>query len=504
VGTGIGTAIEEKIVTALDETSHELDVEDVPASEPDLSTMLGSATLITVANRLPCAWPPTDAHLVPTPGGLASTVLPVARRSAATWIGTAPEGDDLAPRTIDGIRLVPVSLTAEQEEGYYAGFSNAAIWPLYHDALRPSRFRRTLWDHYVSVNRQVAAATVAEIAPDDVVWVHDYHLQLVPMFVRAARPDTRIGFFLHIPFPDPALFRRLPWRSDVLRGLLGADVLGFQDGTSARNFQRCCQELGLGTVDGEAVRHAHGESVVGVFPVATDGIVLDEMSRWPGADLGATALRQQCGNPDVLLLGVDRLDYTKGIDVRLKAYELLLRSGRFQADRTVFLQVAPPSRTDVREYQAEQARVERAVARINGRYGSPGHQPILYLNQSMSTEELVAAYRAADVMVVTPLRDGMNLVAKEYIAAQHDHRGALVLSEFAGAAAQLDLAHIVNPYDLPSVAAGIFAAATADPLEAADRMRRMRETVMAESPEEWALAIVKRLIDQRGPGREDA
>jgi len=207
-----------------------------------------------------------------------------------------------------------------------------------------------------------------------------------------------------------------------------------------------------------------------------------------------------CGDPDVLLLGVDRLDYTKGIDVRLKAYELLLRTGRLAADRTVFLQVAPPSRTDIREYQTEQGRVERAVARINGRYGTPGHQPVLYLNQSMSTDDLVAAYRAADVMVVTPLRDGMNLVAKEYVATQYDHRGALVLSEFAGAAAQLDLAHIVNPYDLPSVAAGILDAVTSPPDIARPRMAQMRAAVLAESPEQWALAFVRAVVESRGVG----
>ena len=484
-------------MTTVDEPRQSAQLDDWPSAGHDLVQLLGTARLVTVANRLPCSWPPPDAHLVPTPGGLASTVLPVARRSGATWIGSTTDVTDGDPLVIDDIRLIPVPLTEEQEEGYYAGFSNGAIWPLYHDALRPSRFRRALWDQYVTVNRLFADATIAECDRDDVVWVHDYHLQLVPMLVRAARPDVHIGFFLHIPFPDPSLFRRLPWRSAILRGLLGADVVGFQDGNSARNFQRCCQELGIGATDGEAVRHANGVTVVGAFPVATDGIVLDELSRWPGADLGAASLRQQCGNPDVLLLGVDRLDYTKGIDVRLKAYEMLLRSGRLDPDTTVFVQVAPPSRTDVREYQAEQGRVERAVARINGRFGNPGHQPVLYLNQSMSTEELVAAYRAADVMVVTPLRDGMNLVAKEYVAAQHDHRGALVLSEFAGAAALLDLAHIVNPYDLPSVAAGILHAVTAPPAEARERMRRMRAAVMAESPELWAHGFLKRVVEHR-------
>ena len=332
------------------------------------------------------------------------------------------------------------------------------------------------------------------------VWVHDYHLQLVPQLVRAARPEARIGFFLHIPFPDPALFRRLPWRSSILAGLLGANVIGFQDSTSARNFQRCCQELGLGATEGDAVRHAAGTTMVGAFPVATDSAAIDAMGRTREAAEGAASLRRLCGDPDVLLLGVDRLDYTKGIDVRLKAYELLLRTGRLAADRTVFLQVAPPSRTDIREYQTEQGRVERAVARINGRYGTPGHQPVLYLNQSMSTDDLVAAYRAADVMVVTPLRDGMNLVAKEYVATQYDHRGALVLSEFAGAAAQLDLAHIVNPYDLPSVAAGILDAVTSPPDIARPRMAQMRAAVLAESPEQWALAFVRAVVESRGVG----
>ena len=488
-------------MTALEEPTYPSLVEPDDWSE-ELQVLLGAGTLVTVANRLPCCWPPSEDHLVPTPGGLASTLLPVARRSGATWVGSVSAGADQEPVTIDDIRLVPVPLSAEEETGYYAGFANAGIWPLYHDALRPSRFSRAQWNHYVTVNRRFADAAIAEAGPASAVWVHDYHLQLVPRFIRSSRPTARIGFFLHIPFPHPALFRRLPWRMAILSGLLGADLIGFQDTSSAENFKDCCAQLGLGTVAGDVVHHSHGSTTVGTFPVATDGSIFDEISRSPSTELDAAALRRHCGNPELLLLGVDRLDYTKGIDIRLRAYEMLLRSGRIDPQTTVFLQVAPPSRTDVREYQAEQARIEQAVARINGRYGSTAHQPVLYLNQSMSTSDLVAAYRAADVMLVTPLRDGMNLVAKEYVASQYDHRGSLVLSEFAGAAVQLGLAHIVNPYDLPSVAAGILDAVSMDPAQARQRMQQMRETVMAESPQQWAQGFLSELAVHAQLGAE--
>jgi trehalose 6-phosphate synthase len=330
----------------------------------------------------------------------------------------------------------------------------------------------------------VAAAAAA--SPGAIVWIQDYHLQLVPEMLRDLRPDVRIGFFMHIPFPPPELFKQLPRRAELLRGLLGADLVGFQNAGGAANFVRLAEKvLGL-RVKHQAIEVDKRLVRVGAFPISVDVAELDKLARTPEVRERAAQIREDLGSPDRIMLGVDRLDYTKGIEHRLKAYRELLADGRVKVPDTVLVQVAVPSRERVGHYRLLRDKVEREAGGLNGEYGRLGVPAVHYLNQSFNRFELAALYRAADVMVVTPLRDGMNLVAKEYVASRVDNGGTLVLSEFAGAAFQLKQAYLVNPHDLDGLKDTLVRALEADPSDAARRMRSMRRHLRANDVQQWA------------------
>jgi trehalose 6-phosphate synthase len=325
------------------------------------------------------------------------------------------------------------------------------------------------------------------------VWVQDYQLQLVPGMLRERRPDLRIGFFLHIPFPPTELFVQLPWREQVVRGLLGADLVGFHTPGHARNFRQLATRFG-GVRAGKQYEVVVGDRVVklGAFPISIDSKALDEMSRRPEVEQRAAEIRKELGDPRKLVLGVDRLDYTKGINVRLRAFEELLGDGTV-GDDTVFLQIATPSRERVEHYVRLRAEIEQTVGRINGDHGSVGQQPVHYLHQSMPRDELTAFYLAADVMLVTPLRDGMNLVAKEYVACRHDEGGVLVLSEFTGAARELTQALLVNPHDTDGVKKAVARALEMPPAEARKRMKALRRQVLTHDVDRWARSFLDAL-----------
>ena len=304
--------------------------------------------------------------------------------------------------------------------------------------------------------------------------MHDYQLQLVPKMLRAMRPDLRIGFFLHIPFPPQELFLQLPWRRPVLEGLLGADLVGFQVQGAASNFSRVARRL-LGASGTDTVLDYDGRQVrVGAFPISVDTAALIKRASDPAVQARARQLRDELGSPEVVLLGVDRLDYTKGIDRRLIAIGELFADGSLTRSRAVLVQIAVPSREDDPHYRQEREHLEQLVGEVNGSYSTVGHPAVHYLYQSVELDELVALYLAADVMLVTPLRDGMNLVAKEYVASRVDASGALVLSEFTGAAQELRDAILVNPHDLDGLKTAIRHAVGLDPNEGTARMRRMR------------------------------
>ncbi len=458
--------------------------------------------LVIVANRLPVdrvEQPDGSSTWRPSPGGLVTAVEPVMRANDGVWMGW-PGGteQDLEPFETDGLALHPMSMSAEEIEGHYEGFSNGTLWPLYHDLVAKPEFHREWWDAYVAVNQRFAD-TAAELANERaLVWVHDYQMQLVPQMLRELRPDLRIGFYLHIPFPPAELFQQLPWRRQLLEGLLGADLVGFQLPGGAANFVRLVrQRVGHKThrdlvylPDGRTVRAA-------AFPISIDTKGFEELAQSPEVTARAKEIRSALGDPRKIFLGVDRLDYTKGIYARLRAYAELLQDGHLDVEDAVFVQVAVPSREQVEEYQRLRDETDRLVGRINGDLGRIGRPAISYLHSSYPREEMAALYRAADIMVVTPYRDGMNLVAKEYVACQYDDAGALVLSEFAGAADELRQAWLVNPYDINGMKTALREAYEADGKELTKRMRAMRKTVSNNDVAAWADSFMTELAKVR-------
>jgi trehalose 6-phosphate synthase len=384
------------------------------------------------------------------------------------------------------MHLVPVELSEEEVDRYYEGFSNASLWPLYHDVVEKPEYHRAWWDSYVQVNKRFAERAAEVAAEGAIVWVHDYQLQLVPAMLRQRRPDLTIGFFLHIPFPPYELFTQLPWRSAIVEGLLGADLIGFQQPNAASNFVALARRLHDLPTKGNTISYEGRTVAAKAFPISIDVAAFDELASSPEVLARAAEIREELGQPEKIVLGVDRLDYTKGIGVRLEAFEELLEDGALEAPATTLVLVATPSRERVEHYVTMREAIEQQVGHINGLYGSIAGSAVRYFNQSMPREELAALYRAADVMLVTPYRDGMNLVAKEYVAARGDLGGVLVLSEFAGAAAELKQALLVNPHDVAGVKGQLLRALRMDPAEGAKRMRAMRRHVAKHDLDHWA------------------
>jgi trehalose 6-phosphate synthase len=461
----------------------------------------GRSSFVVVANRLPVdriEMPDGSTAWRRSPGGLVTALAPVMQGHHGAWIGwTGSPDEKLDPFDDNGMHLVPVMLSAEDVQLYYEGFSNATLWPLYHDVIVAPEFHREWWESYVAVNRRFAEAA-AEAADDNAdVWVHDYQLQLVPAMLRRLRPDVRIGFFLHIPFPPTELFAQMPWRRQILDGLMGADLVGFQRPGAASNFARLARNrMGLRT-RGDRI-HLPDDRIVRAkaFPISIDVNELESLARQPETTARAAEMREEVGNPTHILLGVDRLDYTKGIRQRLRAFGELLDEKRISVDDAVFIQVATPSRERVEQYRVLRDEIELLVGRINGEHGRIGTPAINYLHTSYSRTEMAALFRAADVAVVTPLRDGMNLVAKEYVSTRYDDTGALVLSEFAGAADEFRQAFLVNPHDINGMKDTIVDAMNTDERQLGRRMKAMRKHLAAHDVNVWAQAFLKALHDE--------
>ena len=477
----------------------------------------GNSDFVVVANRLP-----VDMERLPdgtvtwkrSPGGLVTALEPLLRRQRGAWIGWpgVVDGDE-EPIVEDGLELYPVRLSADDVAEYYEGFSNATLWPLYHDVIVKPIYHREWWDRYVDVNRRFAEATSRAAAEGATVWVQDYQLQLVPKMLRMLRPDLTIGFFLHIPFPPVELFMQMPWRTEIIEGLLGADLVGFHLPGGAQNFLFLSRRL-VGANTSRAsigVRSRFGEVhvgfrtvKVGAFPISIDSAELDRSARNRDIRRRAREIRAELGNPRKILLGVDRLDYTKGIDIRLRAFSELLAEGRAKRDDTVLVQLATPSRERVDSYRVLRNDIEQQVGHINGEYGEVGHPVVHYLHRPVPRDELIAFFVASDVMLVTPFRDGMNLVAKEYVACRSDLGGALVLSEFTGAAAELRQAYLTNPHDLEGVKDTIEAALNQTPEEGRRRMRALRRQVLAHDVDRWARSFLDVLAATKSHARDEA
>ena len=465
-------------------------------------TKIAQADLVIVANRLPVdrvVNPDGSVAWRTSPGGLVTAIEPVMRVNDGAWIGWSGGSDsDLQPFVEDGLALVPVPLDEEEIKEFYEGFSNGTLWPLYHDVVAKPEFHREWWDCYVKINRRFAEKAAEHAADGATVWVHDYQMQLVPSMLRELRPDLRIGFFLHIPFPPAELFQQLPWRRQILEGLLGADVVGFQRPGAAQNFIRLVRQRVGHKTHRDMVYLPDGRTVqAAAFPISIDTAALEELARSEAVQKRAVEIREQLGNPKFILLGVDRLDYTKGIHSRLRAYGELVANGTIDVEDAVFVQVATPSRERVEQYRVLRDDIDRLVGRLNGDLGRIGRPAISYMHSSYPRDEMAALFRAADIMVVTPLRDGMNLVAKEYVACRYDDDGALVLSEFAGAADELRQAYLVNPYDINGMKEAIVAAMHAQPRDLAKRMKAMRKTVADHDVKDWANGFLQVLAESR-------
>jgi trehalose 6-phosphate synthase len=474
------------------------------AAPSDTATTAHSYDFVVVSNRLPVdqlVGADGQVSWQHSPGGLVTALEPVMQASGGAWVGWAGQHDlDLEPFESDGIQLVPVPLSEDELEKYYEGFSNGTLWPLYHDVISPPRYHREWWESYVAVNQRFADAVLAIASPGAVVWVQDYQLQLVPRMLRLARPDLTIGFFNHIPFPPYGIFSQLPWRTQIIEGLLGADVVGFQRVADAANFSRAARRLTeyairnpIIEVPGYESGGAPRQVLAKAFPISIDSQSFEELARRPEILARSREIRAGLGNPKTVMLGVDRLDYTKGIGHRLTAFGELLEEGRLRVEDVTLVQIASPSRERVQAYIELRDEIELTVGRINGDFDTMSHTAISYHHRSYPREEMVALYLAADVMLVTALRDGMNLVAKEYVASRFDNQGVLVLSEFTGASDELKRALRINPHDIEGLKDSIVQAIEMPLLERRRRMRSMRNLVLRNNVERWSADFLSAL-----------
>jgi alpha,alpha-trehalose-phosphate synthase [UDP-forming] len=420
--------------------------------------------LVTVTHREPFHVIERDneRRVERTAGGLIAALEPAMRAMNGLWVSADVKGG-AEERLSTMLEELPyhwqgVGYDDELYQGFYLGFSNRSVWPLFHSMLGVAEYHRRDWSAYVEVNRRFAAALIENVRERDFIWVHDYQLFLVPHYLREAElpADARVGFFLHIPFPPYDIFRTLPWAKEILQGMLGASLVGFHVAEYAANFFDCVEQILEIRCDRLRGRVQQGERYVHVrsIPIGIDAVAIHNQVRQPQTQERARQLHAEVGC-ETLIIGVDRLDYTKGIFERLSALETFFEKNPERRGQVSMIQVAVPSRGDIEAYRDLRELIERQVGHINGLYATPGWTPVTFMCRSVPFEELVALYHAGDIALVTPLRDGMNLVAKEYVAAHREGKGVLILSELAGAAQQLTEAELVNPYHVDGIAAAI-------------------------------------------------
>ena len=457
--------------------------------------------LLVVSNRLPIVLEKKAGgwSYKPGSGGLVNALAPVLSHRGGVWIGwpgmPLARGGAWQRVLAEGFRergydLVPVLLSAEEVKGFYEGFANAILWPLFHDLLGQCNFQPAFWYAYLAVNEKFADAVRRHSRRDDFIWIQDYQLIHVAELMRRRNDTPRVGFFLHIPFPPLDILLKLPWRGQILKAFLAYDLLGFQTPRDTRNFLACLQALlpEAEIVDQypvSEVRLGSRTVKVGAFPIGIDFQSYDETARSEEIGRRVDELRGRFG-PAQLIVGVDRLDYTKGLVERLEAFRNALQRYAELRERVLLFQLVVPSREGVPEYQALKAHVERLVGEINGEFSTAGWVPVHYHYKSLRRRDLIALYRLARIGFVTSIKDGMNLVAKEFCACQIEGRGVLVLSEFAGAAAQLQGgALLVNPHDIEGMADALKAAFDMDEEERRWRMEEMRKILREQDIFWW-------------------
>ena len=455
--------------------------------------------MILVSNRLPVTvrTQGQEFTLEQSGGGLASGLKGARWDGGRIWIGWPGETPPDArrqelDRALAQLDTQPVYLTRAEQKGFYEDFSNGALWPVFHSLIDQLALELEGWATYRRVNEKFAQATIDAYRDGDTIWIHDYHLMLVPQLVRQALPQARIGFFLHIPFPAQEIYRVLPERRELIEGLMGSDLIGFHTTTFAENFLHSARSvLGL-KPSGTTVRYGRRSVRVGAFPMGVDAGTWESRARSTNVAKQVLSLMQDAGKRKVVV-SIDRLDYTKGLLRRIAAIERLLHQDPSIAERVRFIQVTFPSRERLESYAGLRRQINELVGRLNASYGSPRSLPIHLVHRSFSEEEVSALYCAADIMLVTPLRDGMNLVAKEFVASRLHGDGVLLLSEFAGAAEDLTEATIINPYDLEGLAASMRRAIEMPPEEQRVNMSALREKVLLRDVHWWVESFLDAL-----------
>ena len=462
--------------------------------------------LIIVSNRLPYRIEPDEREgfaFTRTVGGLVAGLEPLHAQPGNVWLGWAdePAGLDEAgrarfERALAERSCAPVRLDERDAELYYEGFSNSALWPLFHGFPQHTHFDEEAWEAYVRVNERFRDAVLALARPGDTVWVHDYHLMLLPSLLREALPDASIGFFLHIPFPDYETFRMLPWRRELMRGVLGADLVGFHAYDYVRHFLSSCRRI-VGVENESGTLFADGRlAQVDAFPLGIDYGRYRDAARLPAVRRLVAELGEEKGHEGCkLMLSVERLDYSKGIPERLLAFDAFLDRFPEWRGRVVLVLVTVPSRENVASYAALKKQVDELVGLINGKHSTMDWTPVDYYYRSLPFERLVSLYAASDVMLVTPLRDGMNLVCKEYLACHDGGGGALVLSEMAGASYELHEALCVNPFDQEGVVDAMRRALEMPEAEQRRRNAPMQERLARYTSEKWAREFLDAAAD---------
>ena len=448
---------------------------------------MSAQRLVVVSNRGPFHLHVTKQGLKreKTIGGLVTSVLPMLEKLGGVWIAWGePEGRHSNAPGRPPFTLRHIGLTPEQVQGYYYGVSNSALWPLCHSFLGRVHYDNAEWQVYDQVNRLFAQAALEEANDDDLIWIHDYHLALVPFYVRQARPSARIAFFWHIPFPASELFRTLPWRREILESLLSCDLFGVHIPEYAGEFMESAKVLGA-QIEPDLIHYAGRTTRVLARPIGIDYDAVAGQARSVHAERRVQQIREMLRD-QALVLGVERMDYTKGIAERLRAMERLLEQHSELHGRVTLVQIVTPSRMDVEAYRQKKREIDELVGRINGRFSDGIWIPVRYLYRSFSLAELIAYYRAADVALVTPLRDGLNLIAKEYVASRIDQDGVLILSEFAGVMRQLPEALLVNPYSTEDMAAALLQALQMPKEEQRERMQVMQSRIKAQDISWWA------------------
>jgi len=461
--------------------------------------------LVVVSNRLPYNLPRETTGRRPRRniGGLVSALEPVLARTGGSWIGwdgialpsasavSAQADNPRRVRTDNGIDLHGVPLSEREISRYYHGFANRALWPLFHDRLPTSVFQLDDYAAYVRVNRRFAESVVTRADPSDRVWVHDYHLLLVPGFLRELGFRGRVDFFLHIPFPPPELFRALPWREEIVNGVLAADTVAFHIRGYRDNFVRAAESI-VGARPGQVangdeviLEHLGGKTVAAAVPIGIDIGEFERIAELPSVEARAKRIAAAHGGRKIIF-SADRLDYTKGIVRRFRTLEKFFARRPDAVGNVDVVQIVVPSRHQVEEYRALKRAIDEEAGRINAQYGLEDWVPIRYLYRGLDREDLIAHYKAAAVAMVTPLKDGMNLVAPEFVGSRTDGDGVLLVSEFAGIAERVPGAIVVNPYDDVAVAAALDAALEMQPTERRERMSTLRRHVRANPVSRWA------------------